>query len=836
MFKQTTALLIFLFAFVSISYSQNRGTVFGTVLDEKNKPAEQVSVSVFGLPGAAKTDIYGNYSITVPADTTVELVFSNIGYKTERISIRLKNGEKRQLNKTLVTDAVSLPIADVHNDNRDNATMQTLSPKVLEGLANPSGNFEALLKTTMAVVSNNELSSEYSVRGGSFDENLVYVNDIEIYRPFLVRSGEQEGLSFVNGSMVENVYFSAGGFEAKYGDKLSSVLDVKYRKPRKRFAGSASASLLGGELTLEGTDAKKKFTYIVGVRQKSSQYILKSLDTKGEYKPSATDFQAYLTYQLSPRTELAILGNYNRNQYKVVPVNRETEFGTVNEALRFTVYFEGQEIDNYKTGTGAVTLTHRVDSNFRMKFIASAFKTQESETFDILGQYFIDQLENDLGSSSFGDVAFNRGVGSFLQHARNELTATVYNFEHKGYYLSNNEKNYFQYGIKYQHENIDDKLNEWIYLDSAGFSIPNPFDSIIEINSVLKAKNKLQSDRFSGFVENTTEFGKLHSFKLNYGIRASYWTVNQDLVFSPRVSAIYMPPNRKRLLFKLATGIYYQPPFYREMRSLEGVLNKNLKAQSAFHLVLGSEYTFLGFGREFKFVTEAYYKKLNDNVPYEIDNLRLRYFANNNATGYAYGIDFRLNGEFVEGAESWISLGLLNTKEDIKGDYYYDYYNEAGEKIIPGYTFDQTPADSIYYNPGYIPRPTDQRLTFSMYFQDYLPKFPSFKVYLALILGTGLPFGPPGDERYKDIYRYPPYRRVDIGFAKVFIDEDVKKQYRLKLFNHVRALSLSLEVFNLLQVNNTVSYLWIEDVTGRTYAIPNYLTARQLNLRLNVKF
>ncbi len=732
--RKTTALFIFFILCATAVYSQNKATIYGIVTDDKNKVLENANVAVFGLPLAINTDSNGYYSLAIPADTSVEIVFSNLGYKTERITIRLATSEKREINKTLKAGAITLPTAEVKNDTRDNPTMQTLSPKVLESLANPSGNFEALLKTTMAVVSNNELSSQYSVRGGSFDENLVYVNDVEIYRPFLIRSGQQEGLSFVNGRMVDNVSFSAGGFEAKYGDKLSSVLDVKYRKPRKRFAGSASASLLGADLTLEGTDAKRKFTYLVGTRYKSSQYLFKSLETKGEYKPSAFDGQAYLTYQLSPRTEISLLGNYNVNQYKVVPVNRETEFGTINEALRFTVYFEGQEIDNYKTGTGAITLSHNVDSNFRMKFIASAFKTDESENFDILGQYFIDQLENDLGSADFGDIAFNRGVGSFLQHARNKLQATVYNFEHKGYYNFNNGRNFFQYGIKYQHENVNDKMSEWIYLDSAGFSIPNPFDKTIILNDVVKSKNKLISDRYSGYVQNTTEFGLYRQFKLNYGIRATYWSVNNDVEISPRISATYIPPKHKRLLFKLATGIYHQPPFYREMRNLEGELNRNLKAQTAFHLVAGGEYTFIGFGREFKFVTESYYKELQDNVPYEIDNLRLRYFANNDANGYAYGIDFRLNGEFVEGAESWISLGLLNTKEDISGDYYYNYYNQAGEKIIKGYTFDQVATDSVLQTPGYIPRPTDQRLTLSMYFQDYLPKFPSYRVYLALIL------------------------------------------------------------------------------------------------------
>ena len=417
------------------------------------------------------------------------------------------------------------------------------------------------------------------------------------------------------------------------------------------------------------------------------------------------------------------------------------------------------------------------------------------------------------------------------------MKATVYSIEHLGYYhnVDNNIVN-LQYGIRYQHEEINDKLSEWTYIDSAGYSIPNPNDDIIQLNDVLKTKNTLSSDRISGFVENSSIFGASRQLRLNYGIRASYWTVNKDIIFSPRVSATFAPPKTKRLLYKFATGIYYQPPFYREMRNLQGQLNTNLKAQKSFQAVLGAEYTFISFGREFKFSSEAYYKKMSDMVPYKIDNTRLRYHGNNDADGYAYGLDLRLNGQFVEGAESWVSIGILNAKEDIKNDFYYNYYNIEGEKIIPGYTQNQTPHDSILITPGYVPRPTDQRVTASIYFQDYLPKNPSFKVYLALIFGTGLPFGPPGYDRYKDVYRYPPYRRVDIGFTKVFIDPDIKKDHRLKMFNSLNNLSLSLEVFNLLQVNNTVSYLWIEDVTGRTYAIPNYLTARQVNLRLNIGF
>ncbi|MBL7926566.1 MAG: carboxypeptidase-like regulatory domain-containing protein [Bacteroidia bacterium] len=810
--------------------------IYGTISDSKNTPVEFANIAVAGFPVATKTDSVGKYTLQIPADTVLKIVVTSIGFEKQIFTVKLTSGQSILRNFKLESTAIVLPAAQVTTDVRNDPTLQALSPKLLKSLANPSSNFESLLKSTMAVVSNNELSSDYSVRGGSFDENLVYVNDVQIYRPFLIRSGQQEGLSFVNGSMVESVSFSAGGFEACYGDKLASVLDVKYRKPRRQFGGSASASLLGGDVMLEGTNKQKSFSYILGLRHKSSKYLLRSIETKGDYLPSATDLQAYLTYQINPKTEIAFLGSYNENKYLVVPSNRETEFGTVNDALRFTVYFEGQEVDRYQTGTGAFTLTHRVDSFYKIKFIASAYSTLESETFDILGQYFIDQLENDLGSSEFGDVAFNRGIGSFLQHARNSLEAQVYSFEHKGYLSSNTDKFYLQYGVRYQREYIDDRLSEWTYIDSAGFSIPNPFDNQIVLQDVIKSKNTLASDRISGYIQNTTKLGLQQNFKLNYGIRSSYWSLNKDIIFSPRFSASFAPNNFKRLLFKFATGWYYQPPFYREMRRLDGTLNTNLKAQNALHFVLGSEYTFIGLGKEFKLTAEAYYKDLNDMVPYKIDNLRLRYHGNNNSNGYAYGLDLRLNGELLPGAESWLSIGYLQSKEDINNDFYYNYYNKSGTKIIPGYTFDNVATDSVFIEPGLIPRPTDQRLTVSLFFQDYLPRNPSFKVNLSLIYGTGLPFGPPGNDRYKDVFRYPDYRRVDIGFSKVFIDEDVVKKYRYKLFNHLKHCSLSLEVLNLLQVNNTVSYLWVKDVTGRIYAIPNYLTARQLNVRLNIAF
>jgi carboxypeptidase-like protein/TonB-dependent receptor-like protein len=843
--KSSIAFLISFFSLASLhSVAQKTATIYGTVKNKSGNSISEVNVSVFGEPGAATTDGKGNYTLSVPAEKEIIVIFSYVGFKTEQIPVTLSANEKRELNKSMTLTPADLPPVYIIDEKSRQEGLTRIDIKSISQLPTASGNFEDVLKTLPGVISNNELSSAYSVRGGNYDENLVYVNDIEIYRPFLVRSGQQEGLSFINSDLVSNILFSPGGFDAVYGDKMSSVLDIKYRKPTS-FGGSFNASLLGGGVHLEGLSKNKKFTFLAGIRYKSNQYLLKTLDTKGEYKPSFGDGQAYLTYKLSEKTEIAFLGNYSKNKYRVVPVNRQTDFGNINQALRLTVYFDGQEVDEYTTEMGALSLTHYVNKKLKLKLISSVFHTVESEKFDILGQYYLDELERDIGSDQFAEVAFNRGIGSYLDHARNSLDGIVYNVEHKGSYTDSSSV--LQWGIKLQHEDILDKLSEWKYVDSSGYSLPHPRDSVglagpylqnITLQNLLKTRIGVVSNRYSAYLEDNWTLGAEKRVTLTAGIRATYWDLNRDIVGGPRVSFSYKPKWKKQhnFVFRAATGFYYQPPFYRELRDQDGKINSNLKAQRSIHFVAGSDYQFLAWGREFKFVSEIYYKMLDDLVPYKIENLRIRYFANNNSKGYARGIDLRVNGEFIEKTESWISMSILQTKEDIIGDYYYDKYNSDGEKIITGYTFDQVATDSIRHEPGYIARPTDQRVTFSMFFQDYLPKFPSYKMHLSLIYGTGLPFGPPGRNRYKDIFRFPDYRRVDIGFSKTFIDEDRPKKHRLKFANHIKSLWVSLEVFNLLQVSNTVSYLWIADITNRYYAVPEYLSARTINLRLNVRF
>jgi hypothetical protein len=673
----------------------------------------------------------------------------------------------------------------------------------------------------------------------------VYVNDVEIYRPFLTRSGQQEGLSFVNSDLAENVLFSSGGFDAKYGDKMSSVLDITYRKPQK-FGGSLNLSLLGISGHLEGSAAKGRFTYLVGARQKSNQYFLNQLETQGQYKPSFTDVQACLTYMISEKVEVSFLGNYARNKYQVIPESRETEFGTIQESYRLKIYFEGQELDRISTYFGALTTTWSPTDHLKLKFITSAFRTSESEAFDINGQYWIGKLENDYGKDNFGEITEVLGVGTHFSHARNELDATVYTLEHKGAY--SRKKNFWQWGVKYQGEMIYDRLKEWTMIDSSGYTLVRPADSVgythpgvqpwnpLELQDVVRTDIDLFTHRFSGFLQDTWTW-YVDSARLTFsaGVRGSWWTYNKQLVISPRVTATYKPHWKQDIVFRLSAGVYNQPPFYKELRGFDGVLNPELRAQQSYHFVFGTDWNFMAWNRPFKFMSEVYYKYLDDLIPYEIDNVRLRYFATNNAKGYAAGIDMKIHGEFVRDIESWLGISLMQTREDIKDDYYYDYYNAGGEKIIFGYTADQVVVDSVKVEPGYIPRPTDQLLSVNLFFQDYLPRFPTYKMHLNFLYSTGLAFGPPDHERYQDTLRAPAYFRVDIGFSKLLIGESsvFKKKNPLR---HLRSVWISAEVFNLLGRLNTVSYLWVKDVNNRQYAVPNELTRRMFNVKLHVKF
>lgn len=836
-------MLLCLLMISAAGLSQELGEIYGTITDDQNNPVPLANISISNQAGGTISKMDGTYQLKIPANKDIIVVFSFVGFNTSYIKVRIKGGERKELNRKLTPSTTELPSFVITDEKIRTSTLTPLDPKLAKAIPSPSGGLEALVKTFAGVTSNNELSSQYSVRGGNYDENLVYVNDVEIYKPFLVRSGQQEGLSFLNSDLVSSILFSAGGFDARYGDKMSSVLDIRYKRPTIT-TGSVSGSLLGASLHMEGSSKDRRLMYLVGLRHKSNQYLLKTLETKGDYKPSFTDMQGMLIYEVNPKLEFSVFGNYARNFYRIVPTSRETSFGTINEALQLKVYFDGSETDQFVNYMGAFTTHYKPTENLSLKLIVSSFQTIESETFDITGQYWIGNLETDQSSENFGEMLEAKGVGTYHNHARNYLDARVTSIEQRGIYVQ--PLSTTMWGIKYQYEEVNDRLNEWVLNDSAGFTLPtdqgipgeagNQSDIILQ--DIVKASIGLNSSRISGFLQNSWELGNEKSvWNITVGVRGNYWDVNGQVLISPRGGISYTPDWEKDFVFRFSTGLYYQPPFYRELRNKAGVLNKELKAQSSLHFVAGSDYNFNAWGRPFKLTTEAYFKYIQNLVPYDVDNVRLRYFATNSAKGYATGIDLKVNGEFVKGVESWASLSLMQTKEDLTGDDYWEYYNDEGVRIIPGYTRNDDVADSALIVKGFIPRPTDQRLTFSLFFQDYLPKNPTYKMHLNLVFGTGLPYSPPGTTRSRNMQRMPSYRRVDIGFSKQLLGasrySDTDTRSRLKFITDAW---ISLEVLNLLQVNNTISYIWVKDVTNRQYAVPNYLTPRQLNLKIVVNF
>jgi hypothetical protein len=826
--------LFFIFSSSCLVFAQQFAVVSGKITNPKGLPVSSVSIGLQGTSMGVVSNSQGDYQIEIPAHTNVDLVFSHLGYELLNKRFFLTSKDTVVFNPILKQISKEIGEVEIQGEQNRTTTLQKIDPKLISRLPSASGNFEAILFSQAGVVSNNELSSQYSVRGGNFDENLVYVNDIEIYRPFLIRSGQQEGLSFTNADLVQSVQFSAGGFDAQYGDKMSSVLDIQYKKP-EQFAGSARAGLLGGSFHLENQSKNHRFTQIHGLRYFSNRYILGSMDTKGDYTPSFTDYQTYLTYDLTDKLELEFLGNIAKNKYQFIPQTRQSDFGTLNEGLRLTVYFDGKEIDEYFTALGAFSLNYQPTSKIKLKFTVSSFTTKESETFDILGQYWLDELERDISSDNFGDIAFNRGIGTFLNHGRNYLDARILNFAHNGKYYG--KSNTLLWGLKVQHEDIIDKWSEWTMIDSAGYSIPQYPSDEIQLFESFKSNNHVISQRISGFIQNNKSwtFNNNAVMTLNAGIRSNYWTFNQQLLFSPRATLSFKPNWDRDFLFKLSAGIYHQPPFYREMRNFEGEINPNIKAQRAIHYVLASDYNFKVWNRPFKLINELYYKKLDNLIPYKIDNVRLRYYGENNASGYAYGFDSKINGEFVKGVDSWASISIMKIMEDLKDDFYISFYDAEGNVVYPAYAASGEIVDTVTHYPGFIPRPTDQRVTFGLFFQDYIPNRPQFKMHLNLLYGSGLPFGPPGRDRYKDVLRMPSYRRVDIGFSYAVFDQNTEKP-KSQFAQKFESLWLSVEVWNLLQVNNTVSYLWIRDVSNRQYAVPNYLTSRRLNVKISITF
>ena len=817
--------LLFLFTFLIIAVSvlsgQDYGILNGHVLDSIGDPVELANVALLGTQEGTMTNLDGSYELEIPAGRSYTVVISCVGYRTKQFAVRLDAGESRKQDISLQQDVRAIREVSVSARQERGSTFHRIDVEELNYMPTTTGKVETIIKSQAGVSSNNELSSQYSVRGGNFDENLVYVNDIEIYRPFLVRSGQQEGLSFVNSDLVSSIKFSAGGYDARYGDKMSSALDITYKKPRS-FKGSSSISLLGAAAHVEGASKTQRFTYLAGYRYKTTSYLLNTLETSGDYKPQFSDLQAQLTYQLSRKLELSFLGNYASSKYQFIPQSRNTEFGTKDIPLNLRIYYDGQEVDRFDTYMGALTLSWKPIKELSLKLIGSAFRTSEQETFDIMGQYWINELDNTIDSETYGDSILNIGVGTLQTHARNYLDAYVISASHLGSYRSGNR--HVQWGLSYQYLDFYDRISEWELVDSAGYVIPYNGE-VLELTKVMKSENHISYDQFSAFIQNTRELNtKKADYFLTAGIRGGVWNFNQTTMFSPRATISTQPNWKADMMFHISAGYYYQPPFYKEMRMPDGEINWDIKPQRSIHLLLGGDYIFSLWDRPFKLTGEAYYKWLSNLIPYKIENVRVSYAGENLSEGFARGIDFKLNGEFVSGAESWMTISFLQTREDIEGDYI---------QVWNGSEF-------VTEEAGEFPRPTDQLFTFGLYFQDYFPNHPGYKVHLNAFYGTGLPLSSPVEDQYYTQLRMRPYRRIDIGFSKVIKREtDIwGERNPLRFFE---SIWISAEIFNLLGINNEASYLWIRTISDQEgvpgmFGIPNYLTGRRFNIKLMISF
>lgn len=821
-FLRRTVLLLFL-SCPFLPQAQN-ALLEGYVTDGNGQGVPLVSVGVINLekPIGTSTSENGFFSLSVPVGIELELLFSHTAYKPYRQKIILQDKQQKKLQVSLLTERVQMDEVSVQGDRQRNTAYVNLTPLSGQTMPGITGGVEGLVMSLPGVNNNNELSSQYSVRGGNFDENLVYVNGVEIYRPFLTRSGEQEGLSFVNPDLVQTLTFSSGGFDARYGDKMSSVLDIRYRQPQQ-FGGSVGLSFMGGHLHIEGISRNKRFTYLAGLRQKNSQLVLKKLDRTGQYKPSFTDFQLLLAYQINTKNSLELLGNIAHNRYKFTPRSQQTKFGTSGNAKSFWVDFNGFEIDRFTTYFGALTWTHQASANSRHNLTASFFNTVERENFDIEGFYRLSETMSDNnGHAVEGDIL---GTGHYMDHARNYLNGIITSLDYRGWQQTPTA--HVQWGFKYQYEDIIDHLDEWHMEDSAGHNIPLPpqnppgVESPISpptLQDVYKADHHTVSHRLNAFAQARFDFNTNERYVLDAGIRVSYWTLNREFTWSPRLNLNIKPDWRQETHFRIAVGHYAQPPFYKEMRNLYGNLVKNVKAQKSIHALFASDLYFKIWDRPFKFTAEAYYKYLYDLNPYEIDNVRIRYMANNSGKGYAAGLDLRLDGEFVPGVNSWVSLSFMNTRENIS------YHDATGKKR----------------HSGWVPRPTNQLFSLNLYVQDYLGKKKNFKLYLNAVYATGLPSG--DSKRLEDPSllkgrktRLPDYKRVDVGLSCLLKGQDRKLSPKNPLA-YLKDIWLTLELFNMFQMRNTISYMWIPTVDGTSYAIPNTLTPLQVNLKLEITF
>ena len=802
-----------------LMFAQKTTILKGTVKNKDKKAIENVSVE-FGSTGTV-TDKDGNYSLRIPFKKEIVLKFSHISYRTYTHKTKAKSRNAIRFSPILILKTEKLAEVVVKDRRKEAEGIISIDVAKAKAIIGANAGIENILMTLPGVNNNNELSTQYNVRGGNFDENLVYVNGIEVYRPFLVRSGQQEGLSFINPNMVQNINFSAGGFQAKYGDKLSSVLDITYRKP-KEIATTLEASLLGGSITFESPFLDKKLSIIASLRYRDNSLFVNSKQIETNFRPRFTDLQSFATYQFTNKLGLSYLSNFSSNNYNYQPTSRRTRFGTIAEPLELNVYYDGKEENNYLTLFNALSLDYKLNNAWSFKGTMSSYNTQEEEYYDISASYNLGEVDANIGSDNFGEVNFSQGIGSQLNHARNDLDALINNVQIRGTYKK--ERRQLDFGLKYQNEDIRERIREWEIIDSLGFSIrpPNslgntqpyePFTGPIKPFQNIREDNTVNINRFSGFAQyNERLFIGDHEVWYNLGVRAQSWSVtsgsnssHNQIIISPRAQFSIKPNWKKDMLFRFSGGWYSQPPSYRELKNYYGKINVNVKAQKSIHAVAGMDYSFNMWDRPFKLTTEMYFKDLNDVNAYSIDNVRIRYRADNLTTAYSYGFDARLNGEFVPGSESWVSVGYLKTEENID-------------------------------NRGSISRPSDQRIKFAILFQDYVPNLPNLKAYLNLVYNTGVPGGAPA---YADVYKFQErlrdYKRADLGVSYVFAD--VNKQYTKGWLSKFKELTAGLELFNMFDIQNSITNTWVRDVYSKNqFGIPNYMTGRVLNFKVSMKF
>ena len=821
-------ILIFLvlFPFAYGLAQKSVAMISGKILDENERPLANVSIVLLGKETGLISSDSGTFRIRVPADKAFALVFSYTGYKNQQQNFILNDKEEEYIVIRMEQYDGKLDSITVTNErDRKEAGLIRINPKDAVNIPTPIGGIESLIK--VYVGSNNELTSQYTVRGGNYDENLIYINDYEVFRPYLVSNAQQEGLSFINPEMTRNVNFYNGGFQAKYGDKISSVLDIQYKKPVE-FGGSVEIGLLEQGIELEGVSENKKFSYIVGARNRSFTNLLSSQETKGNYIPSSSDIQSLFTYDLNQKNTLELFTVYSRTSFSLIPLSTQlstavfSPYYSVN--LGLDIFFNGQEKDQYKTGLIGLTWNQQVNKKLRLKWMFSAFSDMENQNYDITGDYLFGERDFDKSSPNFGKITNALGIGSNQNFARDNLDIHLYSFAHKGYL--NKENQFMQWGLSADLQTIQDHLHGWIYEDSVGYSIPYQPGSL-NLNDVVNGNNDLQIGRFAGFFQDNIIFKKNPEFTLQAGARINYNTFTQQLLFSPRVGISWKPMNSNQdIIYKAAVGIYDQPPFYRELRTPDGTINPDVKAQQSFQATAGFDINFHKNQKPFRLSVEAYYKDLWNVNPYNINNVSIQYYATNNAKAYAVGVEGRLFANLVKDAESWISIGFMQTKEKISGASYYNYSLDSLNK----------PLDSTLVEQGWIRRPTDRLFTLGMFIQDYLSTNKNFRVYLNLIYGSNLPYSVPGSVKYRDALIIDPYIRADIGFGALLMDNDKSKRRSHNPFRKLENIWATLEIFNVIDRENTISFLFVKDFSNVTYAMPQRLTPRLLNLKLVARF